>query len=76
MYSTEDKEEILNEWENIRGFIPDYVRSFEKEIEYKQSLLDNEENLDISCQLNHEISELASIINELWIYYRKEESIY
>lgn len=62
--------EILLQWERERGRIPERIRELEKIIREKQTLLNHEEDFEKSCQLNAEIAELASIINDLWIWYR------
>ncbi len=69
-YPLTERQTILHEWETIRGKIPDRIHELEAIINEKQSALDNEENFFISCQLNKEISELASIINDLWLWFR------
>ncbi len=47
----------------------------EKSINQKQAALEDETNFIRSCELNSEIGELASIINDLWIWYRTNEEI-
>lgn len=69
-YDKKEQEEILLQWEQIRGKIPDRIKELEVEINKKQAKLNEEENFEASCILNAEIAELASIINELWIWYR------
>lgn len=74
--------EIMLKWEQSRGQIPDRIVELEKIINEKQALLDHEEDFERSCELNSEIAELASIINDLWIWYRlnqaaiEEDSVY
>jgi hypothetical protein len=72
-YSLETQEEILLYWEQVRGSIPDRISDLEIQINQKQALLSNESNFPRSCQLNTEIAELASIINDLWLWYRANE---
>lgn len=72
-YSIEIQQEILLNWEQIRGSIPDRIRDLEIQINQKQALLSNEGNFPRSCKLNTEIAELASIINDLWLWYRANE---
>jgi hypothetical protein len=72
-YSIETQEEILLYWEQVRGSIPDRIGELEIQINQKQALLSNESNFPRSCQLNTEIAELASIINDLWLWYRANE---
>lgn len=74
-YSLSDQEMILDTWEKIRGKIPDRISDIETDIEIKQLALYNESNFERSCVLNSEISELASQINDLWIWYRRGEEI-
>ncbi len=74
-YTKETQESILAEWETIRGKIPDRIKYLENEINDRQSQLYQEEDFERSCELNSEISELASIINDLWIWYRTNNHI-
>lgn len=72
-FSNELKEEILFQWEQIRGTIPDRISELEKIINAKQQQLENEGDFEKSCALNSEIAELASTINDLWLLFRKNE---
>jgi hypothetical protein len=72
-YSIETQQDILLYWEQIRGSIPDRISDLEIQINQKQALLSNESNFPRSCKLNTEIAELASIINDLWLWYRANE---
>lgn len=74
-YPIEEQEKILAEWERIRGSIPDRIQELEKKINHLQSRLDQEEDFTLSCHLNEEISELASIINDLWLWFRTTPSL-
>ncbi|WP_442595465.1 hypothetical protein [Neobacillus sp. D3-1R] len=74
-YDQEKRENILFQWEKIRGAIPDRIADLEQEINEKQNALSDESNFLKSCQLNSEISELASIINDLWLWYRTHQDI-
>jgi hypothetical protein len=74
-YSKNTQESILAEWEKIRGHIPDRILELEKEINRNQSALNNEEDFEKSCNINSEIAELASIINDLWLWYRMNQTI-
>jgi hypothetical protein len=74
-YSPQTQELILLEWERIRGAIPDRIGEIEKEIKELQSSLGQEEDFEESCRLNSEISERASEINDLWIWYRTAPDI-
>lgn len=72
-YDSSTQNSILSEWENIRGGIPDRIRELEKQINIKQDALSVEQDFALSCLLNEEIAELASIINDLWIWYRTNQ---
>jgi hypothetical protein len=74
-YSKEKQNLILLQWEKIRGTIPDRIADLEQEINQKQAELDNEDDFPRSCLLNSQISELASIINDLWLWYRLNQSV-
>ncbi|MBD1380116.1 radical SAM protein [Metabacillus arenae] len=73
--SKEEQENILTKWEKVRGRIPDRIKELEKEIENKQAQLNEEENFEASCILNIQIADLASVINDLWIWYRINQTI-
>ena len=66
---------IVERWERIRGHIPDRIYEVEEEINRLQQALYEEEDFEQSCIINSQISELASIINELWIWYRTVEDV-
>lgn len=67
--------EILLKWEKIRGKIPDRIKEIEKTIEHKQEMLGQEDDFEASCKINADICELASIINDLWIWFRTRQYI-
>ncbi|KMJ55242.1 hypothetical protein AB685_28280 [Bacillus sp. LL01] len=67
--------QILRSWEEIRGNIPERVKELEVVINEKQAALTEELNFERSCHLNSEIAELASIINDLWIWFRLNPSL-
>lgn len=69
-YPLEEQQLIMHKWEIERGAIPDRIRELERTINEKQDALNNEDSFAASCQLNTEISELASIINDLWLWFR------
>ncbi|KAB7705905.1 hypothetical protein F9802_12615 [Bacillus aerolatus] len=75
LYSATEQEELLHEWETIRGRIPDRIKELEFKINDRQARLDQEDDFPLSCRLNEEISELASIINDLWLWFRTAPSV-
>lgn len=74
-YPEHIRQHILYKWESIRGKIPDRISELEEIINLKQAQLSDEGNFIKSCELNSEISELASIINDLWLWYRTNQDI-
>ena len=74
-YTKGEQQQILVLWENIRGSIPDRIKELESTINRKQFRLSDESNFAKSCQLNSEIAELASIINDLWLWYRANQAV-
>ncbi|CAN7170108.1 hypothetical protein LJR015_000260 [Peribacillus frigoritolerans] len=74
-YTKGEQQQILVHWENIRGSIPDRIKELESTIDRKQFRLSDESNFAKSCQLNSEIAELASIINDLWLWYRANQAV-
>lgn len=66
---------MLAQWENIRGNIPDRISDLEILINQKQIQLNEEDSFTNSCKLNSEIAELASVINDLWLWYRTQQDI-
>ncbi|RLQ97942.1 hypothetical protein [Falsibacillus albus] len=75
-HSMEEKKEITFMWEKIRGRIPDRISRLDQEMEELQLLLSEEEDFARSCKINEEIAERASIVNDLWIWYRTTPSIH
>ena len=73
--SVDVQQSILMQWESIRGSIPDRIADLENQINRKQVQLSEESNFKLSCQLNAEIAELASIINDLWLWFRKNQYV-
>lgn len=74
-YDKSTQEDILSTWEEIRGNIPDRIRELEQQINRKQTELFNEDNFKRSCEINSEISELASTINDLWLWFRSRAEL-
>jgi len=74
-YTGNTQQEILFHWEKIRGRIPDRIKELEDMINQKQAQLSNEDNFLKSCELNSDIADLASIINDLWLWYRTNQDV-
>ncbi len=73
-YTDDERAEILDRWEHIRGTIPDRIKELERVIMAKQERLNAEDNFIESCRLNSEITDLASCINELHIWFRLNQN--
>lgn len=69
-YDLDMQHDILFHWEKVRGSIPDRIKELEVEINKRQKKMNMEEDIHTSASLNSEIAELASIINDLLIWYR------
>lgn len=74
-YDKTEQSAILLHWEKIRGTIPDRIAEIETQINKLQDRLSIEENFEVSCELNERIASLASIINELWLWYRLNQQV-
>jgi hypothetical protein len=74
-FSEETQYGILLHWEKIRGSIPDRIADLEDLINRKQAALNDEADFKQSCKLNSDIAELASIINDLWLWYRTHQDV-
>ncbi|NIK77316.1 hypothetical protein FHS15_002452 [Paenibacillus castaneae] len=66
---------IVEEWELIRGTIPDRIMEFEQIINRLQAQLFEEDNFEQSCILNYDIADYASRINDLHIWYRIDQQL-
>ncbi|MGL4521120.1 MAG: hypothetical protein ACRCWQ_00975 [Bacilli bacterium] len=74
-YSHAEQQRIVTRWEMERGRIPDRIFALERNINQLQSQLDVEPQLEIAARINAEIAELASIINDLWLWFRMDEKV-
>lgn len=74
-YTDAEQHLILMQWETIRGSIPDRIKELECIINEKQQALNDESDFGLSCRLNSEIAEHASIINDLWLWYRTDQDV-
>lgn len=74
-YPSDVRVDILLQWEQIRGMIPDRIMKLESKIISKQNQLDKEDDFPTSCRLNSEIADLASIINDLHLWFRTNQDL-
>lgn len=75
LLSEAEQGDILLQWEQIRGTIPDQVKRLERIIIDKQNRLNVEDDFPASCRLNSEIAELASTINDLHLWFRVNQEM-
>ncbi|WP_424766768.1 hypothetical protein [Paenibacillus sp. sgz302251] len=74
-YELSEQLAIVEQWELVRGSIPDHVMEFEQLINVKQAQLFEEDSFEQSCILNYEIADYASRINDLLIWYRIDQQV-
>ena len=72
MYTTEERMDILEYWEPMRGKIPGVISEYEAHIHQLHDQLQEEDDWDVSLQLLNEINAYASRINDLNILYRMQ----
>lgn len=72
-YSKDERDDILLEWEEIRAKIPDRIIQLEAIINVKQAQMFTEDDFARACELNSEVAELASVINDLNIWFRVQQ---
>lgn len=70
-----ERENLIDRWETIRGHIPDRILALDSEVEKLQSRVYQEEDWEEVCRLFDQISSFASTINELNIWYRKQQEV-
>jgi hypothetical protein len=75
MYDAAIRIHVLLHWEQIRGVIPDRIMKLESQIIEKQNKLDQEDDFVTSCRLNSDIADLASIINDLHLWFRTNQDL-
>lgn len=74
-YTRDEQSKILLAWEEIRSTIPDRIIQLEEKINHKQAQLSEEDDFAVACQLVGEIHDLASIINDLNIWFRTQQDM-
>ncbi|NGQ94780.1 hypothetical protein G3578_06225 [Brevibacillus sp. SYP-B805] len=74
-YTSDEQSSILLEWEGIRSAIPDRIIQLEAIINQKQAQLSEEDDFAVACRLVSDIHELASIINDLNIWFRVQQDV-
>lgn len=73
-YTKGEQQQILVNWENIREASRTASRNWNPPLT-ESSFGSPTSDFAKSCQLNSEIAELASIINDLWLWYRANQGV-
>lgn len=72
-YSQEEQFHIIYRWEKVRSQIPDRIKELEKMIQQRELKLQVEDDFSSFCQLSREISDLASRVIDLNLWFRTQE---
>nr|NNM89986.1 hypothetical protein [Bacilli bacterium] len=75
-YSLTERDQILSQWETLRGGIPAIISRFEDEIRDRQEKLHQVEEWDDSVRLLEEVNDYASRINDLNILFRTQPDLH
>lgn len=73
--SEKEQEEVLYRWEQIRSQIPERIKALEKKIKQLETQLQTEDDYQIFCKLSERITELASRLIDLNVWFRTHEEI-
>ena len=73
--SEKEQQEVLYRWEQIRSLIPDRIKELENKIKQLEKHLQIEDDYQLFCQLSAEITELASRVIDLNLWFRTHEEI-
>lgn len=71
----EQQEAVLARWELERGEIPERIVELERHIRQLQERMGQEEDFAACCRINDDISEMASRINDLNIWFRVRQDL-
>jgi hypothetical protein len=74
-FTQEEQYQIIYHWEKIRSEIPDRIKHLEKMIHERELKLQIEDDFRSFCQLSGEISDLASRIIDLNLWFRTQEEV-
>lgn len=73
--SYDEQKEILYRWEHVRATIPDQIKLLEQEVHELEKKLQIEDNQENFLALSKRITELASQIIDLNLWFRTHEDI-
>jgi hypothetical protein len=74
-FTQEEQYQIIYRWEKVRSEIPDHIKYLEKMIHERELKLQIEDDFQFFCQLSAEISDLASRIIDLNLWFRTQEEV-
>jgi len=69
----EEQHHVIFRWEKIRSSIPDRIKELEIMIAERENKLQVEDHFQTFCQLSAEISDYASRIIDLNLWFRTQE---
>jgi hypothetical protein len=69
----EEQYQVIYRWEKVRSQIPDRIKYLEKMIQERELKLQIEDDFQSFCQLSKEISDLASRVIDLNLWFRTQE---
>lgn len=72
-FSQDEQYQIIYRWETVRAQIPDRIKELEKMIHKRELQLQIEDDFSSFCQLSREISDLASRVIDLNLWFRTQE---
>lgn len=71
----QEQQHILYHWEQVRSTIPDKIKALEREIKRRELQLQIEDDFPTFCRLSAEITDLASKIIDLNLWFRTHDEI-
>jgi hypothetical protein len=71
----EEQYTVLYRWEKVRSQIPDRIKELEKMIHERELQLQIEDHFSTFCRLSGEISDFASRIIDLNLWFRTQEEV-
>ncbi|WP_025028312.1 hypothetical protein [Caldalkalibacillus mannanilyticus] len=73
LLTPEEQHQVIFKWETIRATIPDRIAALERMIAEREGQLQVEDNFPIFCRLSAEISDYASRVIDLNLWFRTQE---
>lgn len=73
--STKEQYEVIRRWEQTRAQIPDLIKEFERMVQERELQLQIEDDNPTFIQLSKEITDYASRIIDLNLWFRTDEEV-